>query len=271
MARSQFAVILPWWTGFVLAALVFVLVGYVAPAIAPSNRPAQALLGSFSRLAWLFALPFALLSIALLVRGALRRRLLDGQRDLDSIRALPWQEFEHLVGEAFRRQGFRVEERGGAVPDGGVDLVLHRDGRKAAVQCKRWRTRQMGVAMVRELYGAMTAETADEAILVSSGDYTADARRFADGKPIRLFDGPDAPRDGAVGAANDEGARLRGRCQRCIPGAEPATSASVPALWARDGEAGRPRRNAFGLAVLGMRGLPGLPRDAAGSLAADYH
>ena len=45
------------------------------------------------------------------------------------------------------------------------------------------------VALVRELYGAMTAEQADEAILASSGQYTADARAFADGKPIRLVDG----------------------------------------------------------------------------------
>jgi restriction system protein len=168
---------------------VFVLVGYVAPLLAPSNQFAQAVLKGFARHAWVFALPFALLSIGVLVRDVLRGRLLDGQRDLESVRALRWQEFEHLVGEAFRRQGFRVEERGGAAPDGGVDLVLFRDGRKTVVQCKRWRTKQVGVALVRDLYGAMTAETADEAIFVSSGEYTADARRFADGKPIRLVDG----------------------------------------------------------------------------------
>lgn len=190
MPRSSFLVIHSSWIWLLVAPSVFVLIGYVAPLIAPSNRPAQALLSGFSRFAWLIALPFVLLSIATLVRGALRRRLLDGQRDLNSVRALPWHEFEHLVGEAFRRQGFRVEERGGVAPDGGVDLILHRDGRKVTVQCKRWRTRQVGVAVVRELYGAMTAEAADEAIFVSSGDYTADARRFADGTPIRLIDGP---------------------------------------------------------------------------------
>ena len=39
---------------------------------------------------------------------------------------LSWQEFEALVGEGFRHRGFEVAERGGAAPDGGVDLVLAR-------------------------------------------------------------------------------------------------------------------------------------------------
>jgi restriction system protein len=60
---------------------------------------------------------------------------------------------------------------------------------KAVVQCKRWQTKQVSVMLVRELYGVMTAERADEAVFVSSGDYTAEARAFADGKPIRLIEG----------------------------------------------------------------------------------
>jgi len=47
----------------------------------------------------------------------------------------------------------------------------------------------VGVALVRELFGAMTAEQADEALFASSGEYTPDARAFANGKPIRLIDG----------------------------------------------------------------------------------
>jgi restriction system protein len=37
---------------------------------------------------------------------------------------MPWREFELLVGEAFRLQGFRVADTGGAGADGGVDSVL---------------------------------------------------------------------------------------------------------------------------------------------------
>jgi restriction system protein len=190
MPRSRSSIIsLPWWLGIVLAFAVFGFARYGLPALSPASGPAHAVFKGLGNMAWAFALPFVFLSIGALIRRHMRGRLLDQQRDLESIRALHWQEFEQLVGEAFRRQGYRVAERGGAAPDGGVDLVLLRNGKKTVVQCKRWKTKQVGVALVRELYGAMSAEGADEAIFASSGEYTADARAFANGKPMRLIDG----------------------------------------------------------------------------------
>jgi restriction system protein len=40
------------------------------------------------------------------------------------------------------------------------------------------------------MFGLMTAERADEAIIVTSGKFTAEAESFAQGKPIQLVDGP---------------------------------------------------------------------------------
>jgi restriction system protein len=40
------------------------------------------------------------------------------------------------------------------------------------------------------MFGLLTAEKADEAIIVTSGHFTCDAQEFAAGKPIRLVDGP---------------------------------------------------------------------------------
>jgi hypothetical protein len=71
---------------------------------------------------------------------------------------LSWQEFEALVGERFRHRGFQVTPRGGAGPDGGVDLALARGHERFLVQCKQWRAQQVGVSVVRELYGIMAAE-----------------------------------------------------------------------------------------------------------------
>jgi restriction system protein len=39
------------------------------------------------------------------------------------------------------------------------------------------------------MFGLMTAEHADETIIVTSGKFTRDAQDFAAGKPIRLIDG----------------------------------------------------------------------------------
>jgi restriction system protein len=114
---------------------------------------------------------------------------LDSQRGLETLRALSWQDFERLVGEAYRRRGYTVEEVGGPSPDGGVDLVLYTGGRKTVVQCKRWRTSQIGVSLVRELYGVMVAVKAERAIFVTTGTFTGEATAFALGKALELVDG----------------------------------------------------------------------------------
>jgi restriction system protein len=139
--------------------------------------------------AWMFAAPFIVVTVVAALNSRYRRRLFDAQIGVESLRVISWQDFERLVGEAYRRQGYVVEEIGGSAPDGGVDLVLHRDGRKVVVQCKRWRSAQVGVTLVREFFGVIVAEKAERGIFVTSGTFTPDAVNFARGKPIELVDG----------------------------------------------------------------------------------
>lgn len=101
---------------------------------------------------------------------------------------MTWLEFEGLVAETFRRRGFRVVEKGGEGPDGGIDLEAYHGSDKYLVQCKQWKSRQVGVAIVRELYGVMTAERAVGGFVVASGDFTPDAKAFATGRSIELVD-----------------------------------------------------------------------------------
>ena len=118
-----------------------------------------------------------------------RKILFASAKDIDAIRAMSWREFETLVGESYRRQGYSVEETGGGGADGGIDLVLHGKGQKILVQCKQWRSFKVGVKVVREMYGIMVAERADRVIVVTSGVYTQESTGFARGKPIELIDG----------------------------------------------------------------------------------
>lgn len=106
-----------------------------------------------------------------------------------SIQAMSWQQFGLLVGEVFRRRGYRVEERGGRGPDGGVDLIARRGGETALVQCKHWRSKQVGVGVVRELLGSMTALGATGGSVATSGRFTAEEHRFAADQGIELIDG----------------------------------------------------------------------------------
>jgi restriction system protein len=102
---------------------------------------------------------------------------------------MTWREFERLVGEAFRRRGFAVLESGGASPDGGVDLVLTREGKRYLVQCKHWRVQSVGVGVVRELNGVVEARGAAGGYVVTSGIFTREAWVFAQTCPIELIDG----------------------------------------------------------------------------------
>ena len=95
-----------------------------------------------------------------------------------------------LVGEAFRLQGYRVTETGGTGPDGGIDLVLGKGSETFLVQCKQWKAFSVSVTVVRELYGVMAARGAAGGFVVTSGRFTADATAFADGRNIKLIDGP---------------------------------------------------------------------------------
>lgn len=105
-----------------------------------------------------------------------------------AIRNLSWDQFEEMVGDAFRSKGYTVHqtERGA---DGGVDLVLNRGGELYLVQCKQWRAAKVGVQVVRELYGVMSARGAAGGFVVTSGDFTPDAFKFAKGTSVELVDG----------------------------------------------------------------------------------
>lgn len=151
------------------------------------------LAGVLSRIAR-FGVPVLLVIAALTgawVRASRARRLSAALSDpLRAIESMSWMDFEKLLADAFRREGFKVSESGGPKPDGGVDLRLRRDGQVHLVQAKHWRTRSVGVKVVRELYGVMVSEGAAEALVVTAGSFTAEAREFARGKPVTLLDGP---------------------------------------------------------------------------------
>ena len=180
---------LPWWMSVLLVVIAFAALRWVAPALTASSRQPLAQLGQAAAdYAWIsFVL---LLSVPLAIASAAkRRRLIGRQSTIDSLRSMPWQDFEQLVGQAYRRKGYRVVDRGGSLADGGVDLELRSKDKKIVVQCKRWKTRSVGVPLVRELYGAMAGEEAHGGIFVTSGRYTPDAIDFARDKPIELVDG----------------------------------------------------------------------------------
>ena len=124
----------------------------------------------------------------------------------DALSQSKWDEFEALLAEYYRGQGFEVEHTGTgrtrAGFDGGIDLKLRRDGRYVVVQCKHWNAKQVPHNEVHQLIGVMATEHATDAVLVTSGEFTAYARDSAakvgnieliDGVRLRQMLGPLMP------------------------------------------------------------------------------
>jgi restriction system protein len=190
---------LPWWCGVLLALLTYVVLSRVAEIpIGRSDGPGSGI----AHLVWKtfasvgqYVLPMLCLAgaAASAVRAHRATQLLNSVVASDSAASLDgmgWRQFEQLVGEAFRIDGYAVVDTGGAGPDGGVDLLLKRDGETFLVQCKHWRALKVGVQVIRELYGVMAARGAAGGFVVTSGRFTAEAVGFAAGRNLVLIDGP---------------------------------------------------------------------------------
>lgn len=145
--------------------------------------------GMYTPLAWFFLIACCASALRSFLKRRHRRRLLGAQTGMDSLRSMDWRSFELLVGEAFRRQGYTVEEAGLGGADGGKDVVLSKDGLKTIVQCKQWRSQRVGVPVVREMYGVMHHEGANAVKIIALCGCTPDAIAFARNKPIELIDG----------------------------------------------------------------------------------
>jgi restriction system protein len=193
--------ILPWWAGVTLAALLYLVLHRVASqevvaAVKPGEMGAMVTRNLWKTLATFGQYLLPLICLAGAGMSAWRRRerrtlVADvGQSEAaDVLDGITWREFEMLVGEAFRLQGYRVVETGGGGADGGVDLVLSKGSEKFFVQCKQWKAFKVGVEVVRELYGVMAAKGAAGGFVVTSGRFTEDAAGFASGRNLKLIDG----------------------------------------------------------------------------------
>lgn len=195
------AAMLPWWGGVLLAVTAyFVLHHYAAAVVAPVVSSAQVghvvvnQIGKSLAMIGQYLLPFAfLVGAGISAYGQHKRTALiedvQGGTSASVLNDMSWQEFEMLVGESFRRSGYVVTETGGGGADGGIDLVLKKDGEKFLVQCKQWKAFKVGVTTIRELYGVMAAGGAAGGFVVTSGVFTKEAKSFAEGRNIDLIDG----------------------------------------------------------------------------------
>lgn len=220
----------PVWAGPIVAVLVYAACRWAFPWILSTTTSesefAKGVAQPISMFLFRFA-PFAGAGVILIWLAAeftkwTDRRRFEQQSGLSSINDLSWREFESLLVEAFQRQGFVVEHTGQDGADGGIDIRLSKAGAITLVQCKHWKRQQVGVQVVRELLGVVTSEGAQSGIVVTSGQFTAEATDFAAKNPIRLIDGRELVQ--MISEVQQSGGIERQRAEEAVTSAQGAGS-----------------------------------------------
>lgn len=193
----ELASMIPWWATLPVALLLFFFVPSTMPSevnLQSSGNLSGVVINMFLVAFFKYFLPASLVFGSVLnIYSSLKSRFLfesiNKKGASATIKDLTWQDFEFLLSEWFKKEGFSTELTGGGGADGGIDIKLYKDGGLYLVQCKHYKSWKVPVTVVRELLGVMSAENAVGGYVVTSGKFTKDAVEFAKGKNIELIDG----------------------------------------------------------------------------------
>jgi restriction system protein len=131
---------------------------------------------------------WALLALVVTARGVAylyreRRLTRSGINEIDR---MDGRTFEQYLRTAFQRLGYKVEVTK-YHGDFGADLVVRKDGRKIAVQAKRY-TKNVGVKAIQEAVASKGYYDADAAMVVTNRYYTEQAQTLARKNAVELWD-----------------------------------------------------------------------------------
>jgi restriction system protein len=199
----EIATKLPWYVDIILATLFYFLFHFLSlkyPMIGFAT-PWLFLLGLIIFIfQYLFPSVFIMGGIAsawhtfkVKMRGKDLLKNATTNKAAEIVSKMNWLEFEILIGEWFKTQGYEVTQAGGADTgkahaDGGIDIELHKDNQLFLVQCKHYRSWSVPVETIRDLMGVMATRGAAGGFVVTSGHFTEPAKEFAMGR-IELIDG----------------------------------------------------------------------------------
>ncbi len=107
---------------------------------------------------------------------------------------IDWFQFERFCAALLRTEGYEVVRKGGARPDGGVDLIAEKGGERSLVQCKHWRTWTVKENVIREMLGSMTHFQVSSGAIYTLSGWTRPAADFALQHSIALVDGNEMAR-----------------------------------------------------------------------------
>ncbi|MGC8887012.1 MAG: restriction endonuclease [Verrucomicrobiia bacterium] len=106
---------------------------------------------------------------------------------LEKLRSIDWYQFEQITGVIYKSLGYKVTRPAGYKPDGGIDMIIEKDTQQWALQCKHWKTRNVGVKPIREFLGALQDSGIKNGIFITLCGFTNEAKQFAERNGIEIL------------------------------------------------------------------------------------
>ncbi|WP_244933537.1 restriction endonuclease [Neobacillus mesonae] len=94
--------------------------------------------------------------------------------------------FEDYLATILKAKGYRVQQTP-ISGDYGADLILSTNGKKIAVQAKRY-SDKVGIQAVQEIFSAKNYYGVDECWVITNSYFTAPAINLADSNDVKLID-----------------------------------------------------------------------------------
>jgi len=115
------------------------------------------------------------------------KRSADNKLSVEEIEHLDGFEFEELIGDLFRKAGYkvRVTKKSG---DQGADIIVEKDGISTAIQTKKYNG-SVGNKAVQEIVASVKYYDCDKAMVITTGDFTKSAYELAAINRVKLIDG----------------------------------------------------------------------------------
>jgi restriction system protein len=163
----------PWWVTLLVAVLAFGIGRVVHEGIAP-----------------FVAVPFVLLAIYIAFQQWRSGPPVNVEATLENVRNMSWEEFSAKVIAGYRRDGYTVVPATG----NGYDFTLTKESRTTLLQCRRWKSGQVGAGPVRELAAAIEKNEAYNGICIAANEFSAPARELTKSEPVTLVGGAELAR-----------------------------------------------------------------------------
>jgi restriction system protein len=170
--KSLFAILLrsPWWVSFFIAAVIVL-------AVRTGFPPEYFFFGAMS------CFPFVVIGCITAWRQLRAPSPARMAATLEAVSAMSWRDFAAAVEAAYCRDGYTVTR----LPGPAADFAMRKAGRTTLVSCKRWKAASMGIEALRELDAAQRERDASVSQIITLGDASDAARRFAAERGIKIM------------------------------------------------------------------------------------